>query len=395
MVNKIRMKASDLIMENNLTAFEQEFGLTVDENGKVVTNSLKIADYYSKEHKDVLKKIRGFIELIPELGEGNFSLSSYTNEQNKSQPMYKIDRSGFAMLVNKFTGDDATIFTYKYTKAFEEMAEELEHRREQSVEVLNALNEKDVKLQRKKTLDSYFGKRKTVTTFKYCSYEEFANMLSLFDEYLFTIKDSEIKRIEYNRVVDGLTQNRNSVSPNDKMYMPKTSIYSYYIQEFTKKKGSSENKSYGQRLRHKDGIIKEQQNIISTLNPPLEDYMVLDAHGLSENYMNETVENEMTGKNITVKSYVYKNWIKKFPSFQLKDKEELNVDWDRPITVFLKFDCMDKFDVQNFSKSAIDQVITRDFGEDDNIIDKVIVERNKSVESFDEGRIYVYIQNVD
>jgi len=177
--------------------------------------------------------------------------------------------------------------------------------------------------------------------------------------------------------------------------MPKTSIYSYYIQEFTKKKGSSENKSYGQRLRHKDGIIKEQQNIISTLNPPLEDYMVLDAHGLSENYMYETVENEMTGKNITVKSYVYKNWIKKFPSFQLKDKEELNVDWDRPITVFLKFDCMDKFDVQNFSKSAIDQVITRDFGEDDNIIDKVIVERNKSVESFDEGRIYVYIQNVD
>lgn len=382
-------------MENNLTAFEQEFGLTVDENGKVVTNSLKIADYYSKEHKDVLKKIRGFIELIPELGEGNFSLSSYTNEQNKSQPMYKIDRSGFAMLVNKFTGDDATIFTYKYTKAFEEMAEELEHRREQSVEVLNALNEKDVKLQRKKTLDSYFGKRKTVTTFKYCSYEEFSNMLSLFDEYLFTIKDSEIKRIEYNRVVDGLTQNRNSVNPNDKMYMPKTSIYSYYIQEFTKKKGSSENKSYGQRLRHKDGIIKEQQNIISTLNPPLEDYMVLDSHGLSENYMYETVENEMTGKNITVKSYVYKNWIKKFPSFQLKDKEELNVDWDRPITVFLKFDCMDKFDVQNFAKAAIDQIITRDFGEDDNIIDKVIVERNKSVESFDEGRIYVYIQNVE
>ena len=64
-------------MENNLTLFEQEFGLTVDENGKVVTNSLKIADYYSKEHKDVLKKIRGFIELIPELGEGNFSAICY------------------------------------------------------------------------------------------------------------------------------------------------------------------------------------------------------------------------------------------------------------------------------------------------------------------------------
>jgi len=382
-------------MENNLTAFEQEFGLTVDENGNVVVSSRTVSLKYGKDHADVLKKIRKFIEAIPELAEGNFTLGSYLDENKQSRPEYKMDRQGFSILVNKFSGDEALIFTYKYTKAFEEMIEELEHRREQSLDIIKALNEKDVKIQRKKALESYFGKRKTVTTFKYCSYEEFNNILSLFEEFITQIKDSGIKRIEYNRFIDGLTQNRNSIPATDRMYMPKTSTYSYYIQEFTRKKGSSENKSYGQRLRHKDGIIKEQQNIISTLNPPLEDYMVLDAHGLSENYMYETVENEMTGKNITVKSYAYKNWIKKFPSFQLKDKEELNIDWDRPITVFLKFDCMNKFDVQNFSKSAIDQIITRDFGEDDNIIDKVIVERNKTVDSFDEGRIYVYIQNVE
>jgi len=381
-------------MENNLTAFEQEFGLTVNEEGKVVTTSLKVAEYYGKEHKDVLRKIRGFIELIPELGEGNFTHSSYINEQNKSQPMFAMDRAGFAMLVNKFTGDDATIFTYKYTKAFEEMAEELEHRREQSLNTVKAMNEKDEKLQRKKLLDSYFGKRKTVTTFKFCSYEEFTNLLSLFEEYIVQIRDSDIKRIEYNRFVDGLTQNRNSIPATDKMYMPKTSTYSYYIQEFTKKKGSSENKSYGQRLRYKDEIIKEQQNKISTLNPSIEEYMVLDIHGMSENYLYETVENETTGENIVVKTYQYKNWIKKFPSWQLKDKEELDVDWNKPIIVFLKFDCMEKFDVQNLVKSAIDQIITRDFNEDDNIVDKIIVERNKTVDSFDKGRIYICIQNL-
>jgi len=381
-------------MENNLSVFEQEFGLTVDENGKVVTNSLKVADYYGKNHKDVLAKIRGFIDLIPELGEANFTLANYNDEQNKKRPMYIIDRQGFSMLVNKFTGDDATIFTYKYTKAFEDMVEELEHRREQSLNTVKALNEKDEKLQRKKMLDSYFGKRKTVTTFKFCDYEEFINLLSLFEEYLVQIRDADIKRIEYNRFVDGLTQNRNSIPPTDKMYMPKTSTYSYYIQEFTKKKGSSENKSYGQRLRYKDEIIKDQQNIISTLNPSIEEYMVLDIHPMSENYMYETVENEITGENITVKTYQYKNWIKKFPSFQLKDKEELNIDWDKPIIVFLKFDCMERFDVQNFTKATIDQIITRDFCEDDNIVSKIIVERNKTVESYDEGRIYICIQNI-
>jgi len=383
-------------MENNLTAFEQEFGLVVNEEGNVTVGSKFVSEKYGKRHDNVLVKIDGFIQTIPELGLLNFKEAQSIDKQNKqSYREYIMDRQGFSLLVNKFSGDDALKFTYEYTKAFEEMAKELEHRRQQSLDIVKALNEKDIKIQRKKALDSYFGKRKTVTTFKYCSYEEFNNILELFEEFLVQIKDSGIKRIEYNRFIDGLTQNRNSIPATDRMYMPKTSTYSYYIQEFTRKKGSSENKSYGQRLRHKDGIIKEQQNIISTLNPPLEDYMVLDSHGLSENYMYETIENEMTGKNITVKSYVYKNWIKKFPSWQLRDKEELNVDWDRPITVFLKFDCMDKFDVQNFAKAAIDQIITRDFGEDDNIIDKVIVERNKSVESFDEGRIYVYIQNVE
>jgi len=251
---------------SDLTMFEKEFGLTVNEEGKVVTNSLRVAEYYGKEHKDVLKKIRGFIELIPELGGGNFSLSSYINEQNKSQPMFEMDRQGFSLLVNKFTGDEATLFTYKYTKAFEDMMEELEHRRKQSLNTVKALNEKDEKIQRKKLLDSYFGKRKTVKTFKFCSYDEFPNLIKLFEEYLLQIRDADIKRIEYNRFINGLTKNRNNVSPSDRMYMPKTSTYSYYIQEFFNRKSSSENKSYGQKIRYKDEIIKEQQDMISNLN---------------------------------------------------------------------------------------------------------------------------------
>ena len=383
-------------MGNSLSVFEKEFGLTVNEEGNVVTNSLKVAEYYGKEHKDVLKKIRGFIELIPALiNEGSFSPVKYLDAKGENRPMFTMNRQGFAILVNKFTGDDALIFTYKYTKAFEEMIEELEHRRQVSLDTVKALNEKDEKIQRKKLLDSYFGKRKTVTTFKTCGYEEFNNLLSLFEEYLLQFKTADVKRIEYNRFIDGLTQNRNSISPNDKMYMPKTSTYSYYIHEFTRKKGSSENKSYGQRLRYKDEIIKEQQNIISTLNPSIDEYMVLDVHGISENYLYKTIYNDSIGKNIIVKTNTYNTWINKFPSNQVTPKDELNIDWDRPIIIFLKFDCMDKFDVQNFTKSIVDQVITRELGEDDNIIDKIIVERNNIVDSYKDGKIYVCIRNID
>ena len=253
-------------MNNDLTMFEKEFGLMVNEEGKVVVSSRIVALKYGKDHSDVLKKIRKYIEAIPELAEGNFTLGSYLDENKQSRPEYLMDRQGFSILVNKFTGDDALIFTYKYTKAFEDMIEELEHRRQVSLDTVKALNEKDEKLQRKKLLESYFGKRKTVSTFKICSYDEFPNLVKLFEEYILQIRDADIKRIEYNRFINGLTKNRNNISPSDRMYMPKTSTYSYYIQEFFNRKSSSENKSYGQKIRYKDEIIKEQQDMISNLN---------------------------------------------------------------------------------------------------------------------------------
>lgn len=381
--------------KNQLTKFEQEFGLTVNEEGQIVTNSLRVAEYYKKEHKDVLKKIRGFIDLIPELSNGgNFSLVDYVDAKGEKRPMFMMDRQGFSMLVNKFTGDEATIFTYKYTQAFEQIAEELEHRRQQGEELVKALNEKDAKIQRKQLLESYFGKRKTVSTFKYCSYEEFNNLLSLFEEYIGQLRGSEIKRIEYGRFINGITQNRNTISPSDKMYLPKTTTYSYYIQEFTNKKSCSENKSYGQKIRYKDEIIKEQQSTIINLNPPIEEYMILDKHGLSNNYMTESAIDNYTGDVITVNTYVYKKWIETFPNHQLKKKKDLNINWGKPIIVFFKFDAKSEFDVQNLAKSAIDQIITRVYGEDDNIVEKVIVERNNTVDDYDDGKIYVCIRNI-
>lgn len=70
-----------------------------------------------------MEKIRSFIDLIPEINGSNFRLVDYEDNKGEKRPMYIIDRQGFSMLVNKFTGDEATIFTYKYSQAFERLIE--------------------------------------------------------------------------------------------------------------------------------------------------------------------------------------------------------------------------------------------------------------------------------
>lgn len=141
-----------LEIENEINEINKEFGLSY-ENDMITTTSLKVAEIYGKDHADVMKKIRKFIELIPELGLGNFSESSYINEQQKEQPMFNMDRQGFSMLVNKFTGDKATIFTYKYTKAFERMIELIELLSQENEELYQIAVSDECQLQRQYEAD--------------------------------------------------------------------------------------------------------------------------------------------------------------------------------------------------------------------------------------------------
>lgn len=136
----------------------ENLGLII-QNDKVVVSSRKIADMYGKDHSDVMKKIRKFVKLIPSLNnQGNFSLVEYKDSKGELRPEYIMDRQGFSMLVNKFTGDEATIFTYKYTQKFEDMSKQLHSKEKQlspidqlrlQYQVLEDHNEKLVKLDSK------------------------------------------------------------------------------------------------------------------------------------------------------------------------------------------------------------------------------------------------------
>lgn len=139
-------------IENEIQQINEEFGLTYSE-GKVTTTSLKVAEIYDKEHKNVMAKIKSFVELIPELNGLNFKLVDYVDAKGESRPMYNMDRQGFSMLVNKFTGDKATIFTYKYTKAFERLVELVKMLSEENEELYQIAVSDECQLERQYEAD--------------------------------------------------------------------------------------------------------------------------------------------------------------------------------------------------------------------------------------------------
>ncbi|MGT3941417.1 Rha family transcriptional regulator [Escherichia coli] len=93
-------------------------------DGQAVTSSLAVADFFSKRHDDVLKKIR-ILDCSPEFCARNFAETSISvNQPNggtRKLPCYQITRDGFAFLAMGFTGKRAARFKEAYINAFNQM----------------------------------------------------------------------------------------------------------------------------------------------------------------------------------------------------------------------------------------------------------------------------------
>lgn len=94
--------------------------LVVMKNQQAVTTSLKVAEVFSKAHRDVLKAIRNLTAQNCAVG-NMFDEGTYINKQGHEQPMYFMNRDGFSLLVMGFTGDKALQFKVKYIEAFNKM----------------------------------------------------------------------------------------------------------------------------------------------------------------------------------------------------------------------------------------------------------------------------------
>ena len=107
-------------VENNVEVND----LVVVENEHAVTTSLRVAEVFGKQHKDVLRAVKS-LDCSEEFHKRNFALMQKSikigNGAERKSPMYYITRDGFMFLVMGFTGKTAAKWKEAYIKAFNEM----------------------------------------------------------------------------------------------------------------------------------------------------------------------------------------------------------------------------------------------------------------------------------
>lgn len=98
--------------------------VVVIENEQTQTNSLNVAAYFKKLHKDVLKAIAN-LEISEEFNRRNFAPVDYIDSKGEKRPMYNMTRDGFTMLAFGFSGAKAMQFKEAYIATFNKMEEVL------------------------------------------------------------------------------------------------------------------------------------------------------------------------------------------------------------------------------------------------------------------------------
>lgn len=111
----------------------------INSDGEIYADSRDVAAAINVEHRNLLRTIHSYCEILSEskialaeLGQHKIEQSDffveaeYTNSQNKKMPCYLITRKGCDMIANKLTGKKGVLFTAAYVSAFEQMKQAVE-----------------------------------------------------------------------------------------------------------------------------------------------------------------------------------------------------------------------------------------------------------------------------
>jgi len=91
---------------------------------KKAIDSREVAEMMGKEHCDLMRSIKGYIEYLTD---GNFTVSeffiesTYRDSTGRTLPCYLLTKMGCEMVANKMIGRKGVLFTAAYVKRFNEM----------------------------------------------------------------------------------------------------------------------------------------------------------------------------------------------------------------------------------------------------------------------------------
>lgn len=90
--------------------------------GTPVTDSVKVARVFEKQHKNVMKSIRNILGSAQNLANQKwFAETTYTDAQGKRQPMFLMNRDGFSLLTMSLTGEKTMAFKVAFIEQFNRM----------------------------------------------------------------------------------------------------------------------------------------------------------------------------------------------------------------------------------------------------------------------------------
>lgn len=143
-------------------------------------------------------------------------------------------------------------------------------------------------------------------------------------------------------------------------------------------------RSYGTKY----GILNAKYNNLKNEKIDIYDCIELDLHGFTNNLMYAVKDGKLA------KTTAYERWIYAFKKeIAAIELEDLKIDVEKPMELFAFYDCMEKFDTHNFTKSFIDQ-LSNVYGFNDKLICQEHCARNKCVDSYEDGKIYFHIRNI-
>lgn len=108
-------------------------------DGRIITTSLKVAKFFNRQHKDVLRSINN-LSCSSGFTKRNFAPSDYVDLSGRHLPMFEMTKDGFMFLVMGFRGGKAGRIKEAYIDAFNWMEEQLQQEAFSVTTELNAVS---------------------------------------------------------------------------------------------------------------------------------------------------------------------------------------------------------------------------------------------------------------
>lgn len=153
---KVHSKDKVNVMSNHAVIPAYDFReMVMSASGKVLTNSIKVARFFGKDHKNVLRKIRKTISECPDdFAQLNFEPTDFIDKNGDIQPMFNMTKDGYMLVVMGFTGRAAMQIKITYIQAFNWMTDQLQHRQLIGEKAMHRLVIKETRSKLKGTIGS-------------------------------------------------------------------------------------------------------------------------------------------------------------------------------------------------------------------------------------------------